>query len=394
MRTISIGGIPSTHLGSSGNMYFLYVPVVHLDLRSEFLNLIGLDIPWTLVGCISLYTSQSIPWLHKTWHLPSPITIDSTWVIVPCHHHIPLPSSGVQVGSSSHSEAEGPATPNSIQKQLWSATLCSSQATWAVHLYNIRELKQVVQMEPALLQPNQKKPFKVEIDTSNYAISAVLMQKDNKGILHHVAFFSKSLNLAQRNYTVYNWELLALVETCRHYRQYMHQPAHTVKIHTDHANLLYWKNPEEHNRRVARWHAELMVYDFSLVHISEEKNGHTNALSRHPDHDTGQEDNKKLVVLPEQLFANTHARKEWWLDWAIKSINPPRIWWLLHFPCTIHTLWQINIGSVLFLYPPSFPFMCRTAVYLSFVLISCLPLVYWTTTTLGSLLLVPVAQHC
>ena len=87
----------------------------------------------------------------------------------------------------------------------------------------------------------------------------------------------------------------------------MHQPAHTVKIHTDHANLLYWKNPEEHNRRVARWHAELMVYDFSLVHISEEKNGHTNALSRHPDHDTGQEDNKKLVVLPEQLFANTHA---------------------------------------------------------------------------------------
>ena len=171
-----------------------------------------------------------------------------------------------------------------------------------------QELKQVVQKEPVLLQPDQKKPFEVEIDASNYTIGAVLMQKDDKGILHPVAYFSKSLNSAQRNYDVYNRELLGLVETCRHFRQYLHQPAHTVKIHTDHANLLYWKNPGEHNRRVARWHAELMEYDFQLVHIPGKKNGRTDALSRCPDHDTGEEDNKKLVVLPKQLFAKAHAR--------------------------------------------------------------------------------------
>ena len=106
-----------------------------------------------------------------------------------------------------------------------------------------QELKQAVQTEPVLLQPDQTKPFEVEIDASNYAIGAVLMQKDDKETLHPVAYFSKSLNSAQRNYDVYNRELLGLVETCRHFRQYMHQPAHTVKIHTDHANLLYWKNP-------------------------------------------------------------------------------------------------------------------------------------------------------
>ena len=102
-----------------------------------------------------------------------------------------------------------------------------------------QELKQVVQKEPVLLQPDQKKPFKVEIDASNYAIGAVLMQKDDKGTLHPIAYFSKLLNSAQRNYNVYNHELLGLVETCRHFRQYLHQPAHTVKIHTDHTNLLY-----------------------------------------------------------------------------------------------------------------------------------------------------------
>ena len=41
-----------------------------------------------------------------------------------------------------------------------------------------QELKQVVQTELVLLQPDQKKPFKVEIDVSNYAIGAMLMQKD------------------------------------------------------------------------------------------------------------------------------------------------------------------------------------------------------------------------
>ena len=45
-----------------------------------------------------------------------------------------------------------------------------------------------------------------------------------------MAYFSESLNSVQRNYDVYNHELLVLVETCRHFRQYMHQPVHTVKI--------------------------------------------------------------------------------------------------------------------------------------------------------------------
>jgi hypothetical protein len=101
---------------------------------------------------------------------------------------------------------------------------------------------------PVLMQPDQKKQFEIEVDASNYAIGAVLMQKGEKDILHPVAFFSKTMNDAQRNYNVYNRELLALVETFRHWRHYLHSAAHKVKVHTDHANLLYWKNPGDHNR--------------------------------------------------------------------------------------------------------------------------------------------------
>ena len=81
------------------------------------------------------------------------------------------------------------------------------------------------------------------------------------------------MNEAQWNYDVYNHELLALVETFRHWRHYLHSAAHKIIVHTDHANLTYWKNPGDHNRRVARWHGELMDYNFKLVHISGKKNG-------------------------------------------------------------------------------------------------------------------------
>ena len=132
--------------------------------------------------------------------------------------------------------------------------------------------------EPVLFQLDQTKPFKVKVDASNYAMGDVLMQWDEKNILHPIAFFSKLINEAQHNYDIYNKELLELWEMLRHWCQYLYQPQHKVWIYTDHTNLLFWKNPGEHNKRVVQWHAELMEYDFKLVHISRARNGHTDAL--------------------------------------------------------------------------------------------------------------------
>ena len=51
-----------------------------------------------------------------------------------------------------------------------------------------------------------------------------------------------------------------------------------------------------------------MEHDFELVHIAGTRNGRADALSRRPDYDKGNEDNKKLVVLPECFFVPiTHA---------------------------------------------------------------------------------------
>ena len=52
---------------------------------------------------------------------------------------------------------------------------------------------------------------------------------------------------------------------------------------------------------------DLMEYDFKLWHIMGNKNGRAEALLRHLDYDTGDNNNKKLVIIPDKYFGKTQA---------------------------------------------------------------------------------------
>ena len=70
-----------------------------------------------------------------------------------------------------------------------------------------------------LIYPNRELPFIVETDSSNFAIGAVLSQKSpNNNHLYPVAFFSRSLTGAERNYPIYDKELLAIVSALENWR--------------------------------------------------------------------------------------------------------------------------------------------------------------------------------
>ena len=47
---------------------------------------------------------------------------------------------------------------------------------------------------------------------------------------------------------------------------------------------------------------ELSEYDLEIHHIKGTLNSHADALSRRPDYDQGEDDNKDVVVLPDHLF--------------------------------------------------------------------------------------------
>ncbi len=163
-------------------------------------------------------------------------------------------------------------------------------------------LKRLICEEPVLLMPQLERPFELEVDTSNYAISATLNQRDELDRWHPVAYYSTTLSEMERNYDIYDKELLAVIKSLRHWRTYLAGAPHQTVIHTDHSNLLYWKEPRKISRRIAREFQELQEYNFVLKHVAGNKNAQADALSRRPDYDTGEEDNDNVVVLPPEVF--------------------------------------------------------------------------------------------
>ena len=73
------------------------------------------------------------------------------------------------------------------------------------------ELKKRFTEEPVLMMPDQTKPFQIETDTSKYATGAVLTQLDSNGDRHPISFISKTFSPAERNYEIYDRELLAII---------------------------------------------------------------------------------------------------------------------------------------------------------------------------------------
>jgi hypothetical protein len=73
------------------------------------------------------------------------------------------------------------------------------------------EIKMVIISEPVLVLPRDEGKFKVEMDASNFRIGAILLQQQNS-FWHPIAFMSKTLTEAERNYKIYDKELLTTIK--------------------------------------------------------------------------------------------------------------------------------------------------------------------------------------
>ncbi|QRV79678.1 Retrotransposable element Tf2 protein [Ceratobasidium sp. AG-Ba] len=96
------------------------------------------------------------------------------------------------------------------------------------------EIKKRVSQDPVLIHPDPDKPFILETDASGIAIGAILSQRGEDGYLHPIAYLSKSYNDAQRNYDTANKELLAIVESLKHWGIYLEGTILPVTVFTDH----------------------------------------------------------------------------------------------------------------------------------------------------------------
>jgi RNase H-like domain found in reverse transcriptase len=71
------------------------------------------------------------------------------------------------------------------------------------------------------MMPDHSKPFQIESDASKYASGAVLTQMDINGDRHPVAFLSKTFTDTERQYEIYDRELLGIVRALKEWRHYI-----------------------------------------------------------------------------------------------------------------------------------------------------------------------------
>ena len=164
------------------------------------------------------------------------------------------------------------------------------------------KLKKRITSEPVLAHAALDDQFELEVDASGYAVGAVLLQRKEDGKKHPIGYYSATLNEAQRNYDIYDLELLAIVMALKNWRPLLAGSPHKIIIYSDHLNLQYWRLPQRISRRVAREVLELSEYNFEIRHLPGRLNGRADALSRRPGYDQGEDDNKDVTVLPDHVF--------------------------------------------------------------------------------------------
>ena len=153
--------------------------------------------------------------------------------------------------------------------------LTGKQFVWTeAHTASFNQMKALMSGDALLAYPDHNLPFHIETDASDYQLGAVIKQNDRP-----VAFYTRKLTSAQRNYSTIEKELLSVVETLREFRNIL--LGAELHIYTDHKNLTH-KLSSYATQRVLRWRLLIEEYSPKLHYKEGPVNFIADALSRVP----------------------------------------------------------------------------------------------------------------
>ena len=100
-----------------------------------------------------------------------------------------------------------------IAKPLYETTRKEKKWDWGEKQQKAFEkLKRKFTTEPVLVTSDLDKEIRVEADASDFAIGGVLSMKCEDERWRPMAYISKLLNEAKRNYKIHNKEMLAIIQ--------------------------------------------------------------------------------------------------------------------------------------------------------------------------------------
>ena len=202
------------------------------------------------------------------------------------------------------------------------------------------KIKELLVSSPILSQPDFSKPFIITSDASLTGVGGALSQIMD-GDEHIIAYASRSLTRAERNYSVVERECLGVLFCLDKFRMYI-EGAPKFKIITDCYSLLWLNNMKNPTGKLARWSVRLRQHNFELIHRRGVDNVVADALSRIPPHD--QED-PPVVSLINPFSVDVDRIDPWYNDLREKIIMSP----------DKYTQWKVEDEFVLKFIPNKLP---------------------------------------
>lgn len=162
-----------------------------------------------------------------------------------------------------------------IAHPLYQLTMKGASFRWTSSCQEaFHALKVSLMSEPILTCPNFSLPFMLYTDASDTGLGAVLQQGDAV-----IAYASRSLKSAEKNYSVIEKECLALVHAVKHFKHYL--LGRLFVVYTDH-NPLQWLSSQKMEGKLCRWALQLQEFEFEIRYRKGSQNSNADALSRQP----------------------------------------------------------------------------------------------------------------
>ncbi|KAG1106818.1 hypothetical protein G6F42_016601 [Rhizopus arrhizus] len=156
---------------------------------------------------------------------------------------------------------------------------------------------------PLLKLPDMSKPYRIETDSSDFGVGAVLLQEDpDSSAWLPIAYESKKLSKAEQKLPAQERELIAIIHALRTWRCFVDGCQGGYTVYSDHKPLIYFKSQLNPTPRLVRWIADYEAFSPNIEYKAGKDNQVADALSRKPDLlvDNGEE---IPSLAPEYLYA-------------------------------------------------------------------------------------------
>ena len=145
--------------------------------------------------------------------------------------------------------------------------------------------KNALQSEAVLIHYDPSLPMVLACDASPYGIGAVLSHITEDGVDRPIAYASRTLTAAEKNYAQIEKEGLAIVFGTKKFHNYLY--GRPFYIESDHQPLSFLFNesktiPQMASGRIQRWALTLSAYQYSIRYKPGAKLSNADALSRLP----------------------------------------------------------------------------------------------------------------